>query len=606
MSAINHFKPKIEGRGIRRLNRMPLFVTLGLFGVAVAAIGYTYIQRVNDTHAKPETATPTKTGPVTAADPSEFLAKAPAGSVILPDRPRSFSAPTAPNGSPLPGVMPGTMPANGNFSSAPQAGQLSPEEQERRRQWADYYNARRDISSRREKAAASALDAQTSTRKHGDGDAAAAESNTSVMRNGVMTPAGSSAGLAGLIVPGIRPAATPTNLGAFATNTNGATPSGLTSRLPPSRMPGASSDDPNNQYGKAAYLNLNPDETLSRTREAPASPFEIRQGTVFPAVMIGGLNSDLPGQITAQISEDIRDTATGNYILIPQGSHLVGNYDNGVTYGQERILVVWNRVIFPDGSALTLNKMPGADQSGFSGFYDQVNNHYMRIFGSTVLMSVLSATAQLSQPQAANGANVTPSQTVAGAIGQNVAQSGTALMQKNLGIAPTLWSRPGYPFNVMVTKDIIFNEPWVDDEPSSAPVHHKTHHVQIASTPLNLDPGHSVPGSQSATPVSAPAAVKPEPLWTINAGESLTDAVTRWAGEAGWVVPPHWQTKDHWTILFAAQYRGSFEHAVEWLCSGFTNQAEIPTPIFWPNRVIDLTSTPNPNVAPQSNIGEFQ
>ncbi|MDA8232805.1 MAG: TcpQ domain-containing protein [Magnetospirillum sp.] len=115
------------------------------------------------------------------------------------------------------------------------------------------------------------------------------------------------------------------------------------------------------------------------------------------------------------------------------------------------------------------------------------------------------------------------------------------------------------------------------------------------------------------TPDAPPSvAIPPRPqvwresLWTITAGESLTDAITRWAKTAGWAVPPQWQTRHRWTILFSTEYRGSFEHAVEWLCSGFTNQAEIPTPIFWPNRVIDLTSTPNPNVAPQSSIGEFQ
>ena len=112
-----------------------------------------------------------------------------------------------------------------------------------------------------------------------------------------------------------------------------------------------------------------------------------RLGRSSPGVMLTGVNSDLPGALIAQVSQNVYDTAHGAHLLIPQGSKLYGVYDSRVVYGQSRVLVAWNRLIFPDGSAVTLGAMPGADMSGYSGFHDQVDNHYWRIFGSAVLMS---------------------------------------------------------------------------------------------------------------------------------------------------------------------------------------------------------------------------
>jgi type IV secretory pathway VirB10-like protein len=190
-------------------------------------------------------------------------------------------------------------------------------------------------------------------------------------------------------------------------------------------------------------------------REAALSKFEIRAGTVIPAVMIAGINSDLPGQILGEVRENVFDTATGRYRLIPQGSKLVGRYDSTVSYGQQRVLAVWNRVIFPDGSSLELKGMPGADAGGYSGFNDLVDEHFGRIIGAAVLSSLFAAGIQLSQPQVTNGQNFTPGQTTAGTVGQQVGEAGQAVIQRQLNIAPTLEIRPGYLFNVMVSKDII-------------------------------------------------------------------------------------------------------------------------------------------------------
>lgn len=222
-------------------------------------------------------------------------------------------------------------------------------------------------------------------------------------------------------------------------------------------------EDPNkqdrkDQFAKAAKNGVDPDYSPSQ-KTKPRSPYEVKAGAIIPAVMIGGINSDLPGQVIAQVRENVYDTKSGQFLLIPQGSRLVGLYDAHVAYGQKRILLAWSRIIYPDGSSFDLKGMPGADKGGYAGFFDEVDNHYMKIFGSAVLMSFISAGVQLSQPNngSSSGSNNTPSvsQTVGAALGQQIGQTAMTITQKNLNIQPTLEVRPGYQFNVMVTADMI-------------------------------------------------------------------------------------------------------------------------------------------------------
>jgi type IV secretory pathway VirB10-like protein len=224
-------------------------------------------------------------------------------------------------------------------------------------------------------------------------------------------------------------------------------------------------EDPNLQAEKKDFLKINsqpnPDDYLSASVQKPISPYEIQAGTVIPGVLITGINSDLPGQITGQVRENVYDSITGNYLLIPQGAKVVGLYDSQVAYGQERVLIAWKRIIFPNGNSIDLQGMPGIDLSGYSGFNDQVNNHYTKIFGSVILMSLLSAGAQLSQPQNQSSNllsvnNPTIGQSLAQSLGTNIANTGTMMTQKNLNIQPTLMIRPGYEFNINVTKDMLF------------------------------------------------------------------------------------------------------------------------------------------------------
>lgn len=195
--------------------------------------------------------------------------------------------------------------------------------------------------------------------------------------------------------------------------------------------------------------------------EAPRSPYELRAGFVVPATLISGINSELPGQIVAQVSQDVYDTPVGRYKLIPQGARLVGSYASDVAYGQSRILIAWQRIVFPDGKALDIGAMPGADGAGYGGFRDQVNNHYFRVFSSAFLMSGVTAGVALSQPQTGNAnARPTAGSALSEALGQQLGQATAQMIAKNLNIAPTLEIRPGYRFNVIVIKDMTFSKPY--------------------------------------------------------------------------------------------------------------------------------------------------
>jgi type IV secretion system protein VirB10 len=206
-------------------------------------------------------------------------------------------------------------------------------------------------------------------------------------------------------------------------------------------------------------------EVLQAALRAPVSPYEIKAGTVIPAVLLTGLNSDLPGQLIGQVREPVFDTETGQHLLIPQGARLIGLYDHQVVYGQERVLVAWKRILFPNGASLSLREgMPGTDATGAAGFHDQVNLHLVRVFGNALLLSVISAGVQLSQvPDFGRGfSGPTAGNVLGAAVGQELGQTASELIRRGINIAPTLEIRPGYAFNVMVTQDIVLPGPYDD------------------------------------------------------------------------------------------------------------------------------------------------
>lgn len=187
--------------------------------------------------------------------------------------------------------------------------------------------------------------------------------------------------------------------------------------------------------------------------QKPLSRYEVKAGTIIPAVLITGINSDLPGKLVAQVRENVYDTVTGRYLLIPQGSRIIGTYDSKVIYGQKRVLVVWNRLIYPNGDSIDLQTLIGVDGSGYSGVKDRVNNHYGRLISGIFFTSVFSAGARVAQGEASE--RMTYSELATQGASENVSRVGVRLAEKNMNIQPTLEIRPGFRFNVLVDKDFI-------------------------------------------------------------------------------------------------------------------------------------------------------
>ncbi|KTD14365.1 TrbI/VirB10 family protein [Legionella israelensis] len=203
---------------------------------------------------------------------------------------------------------------------------------------------------------------------------------------------------------------------------------------------------------------------LNSKLENPNSRYELRAGGVIPGVMVSGISSELPGQIIGQVSQNVYDTTTGRFLLIPQGTKLIGIYSSDVSFGQNSVLVAWQRLVFPDGKALDIGSMPGADSAGYGGFRDQVDHHYARIYGSALLMSGI--VAGITYSQTANQSNqIGYNQPTAGnvlsqALGQQLGEVTSQLVSKNLNVSPTIHVRPGYRFNVIVVKDLTFKQPY--------------------------------------------------------------------------------------------------------------------------------------------------
>lgn len=228
----------------------------------------------------------------------------------------------------------------------------------------------------------------------------------------------------------------------------------------PSR-PDELEDEPdlNRQAQKLAFQREKRESVYLDSRlKAPRSDFEIKTGTVIPSILVTELNSDLPGEIVAQVSQNVYDTATGKHLLIPQGAKLFGRYDSQVVFGQGRLLVSWQRLIYPNAHTIELDGMSGHDSEGKAGFSDRVNNHYGRLFGFALLTSTLTAAYQLSQPEDDRSADRLPSdrEVAAGAVGQQMTQLGLEIARRNLRVQPTVEVRKGYRLNVMVNKDVIF------------------------------------------------------------------------------------------------------------------------------------------------------
>lgn len=209
----------------------------------------------------------------------------------------------------------------------------------------------------------------------------------------------------------------------------------------------------NMQDRKTAFLNASTDKrTVSPDRlEAKASPYIVQAGTVIPAALITGIRSDLPGQVTAQVTDAVFDSPSGKYLLVPQGAKLIGQYDSSVAFGQSRILLVWTRIIMPDGNSIVLERQPGADTGGYAGLEDEVDNHWGMLFKAAVLSTLLSVGAEAGTSQDEN--NLV--QAIRSGASNSISQTGQQIVQRQLNIQPTLTIRPGFPVRVIVTRDLV-------------------------------------------------------------------------------------------------------------------------------------------------------
>lgn len=184
--------------------------------------------------------------------------------------------------------------------------------------------------------------------------------------------------------------------------------------------------------------------------QSPPTPYVLQAGSVIEAALITGLRSDLPGQITAQVTANVYDSPRGQFLLIPQGSRLLGEYDSRVAAGQRRILLAWTRLILPDGRSILLEREPGTDQAGYAGLEDGVDNHWDRLFIAAGLATILNIGLEAGEDN-----NDEIAEAIRDGTQDTIGRAGEAIVQRQLGIPPTLTIRPGFPVRVMVTRDLI-------------------------------------------------------------------------------------------------------------------------------------------------------
>jgi type IV secretion system protein VirB10 len=232
----------------------------------------------------------------------------------------------------------------------------------------------------------------------------------------------------------------------------GATP-GTTLAVPAEAPPVDPNAVQNMQDRKLAFVNGPVDRrTVSADRLAnPASPYVVQAGTVIPAALITGIHSDLPGQVTAQVTEHVYDTPSGKFLLIPQGSRLIGQYDSQIAFGQKRVLLVWNRIMLPDGKSIVLERQRGADAQGFSGLEDEVDYHWWDLAKATALSTLLGIGTEL-------GSSDQESDLVRAlrrGSQDSINNTGQQLVRRQLNIQPTLTIRQGFPVRVIVNRDLV-------------------------------------------------------------------------------------------------------------------------------------------------------
>jgi type IV secretion system protein TrbI len=219
----------------------------------------------------------------------------------------------------------------------------------------------------------------------------------------------------------------------------------------------------NEQGRKRAFVDAEPDRrTVSPDRLADkASPYVVQAGTVVAAALITGIRSDLPGQVTAQVTEHVYDSPNGSHLLIPQGARLIGQYDSQVAFGQSRVLLVWNRLIMPDGTSIVLERQQGADAAGFSGLEDEIDHHWGQLFRAAALSTLLGIGTEVGSSDDESDI----AKAIRESAQDSVSDIGQQIVRRQLDVQPTLTIRPGFPVRVIVNRDLVL-KPYDLKEPS--------------------------------------------------------------------------------------------------------------------------------------------
>jgi type IV secretory pathway VirB10-like protein len=437
-----------RGLGVRRLNKVPLYVFIGGVCLVVGAIGYTYRARLQASAAAVHDA---GTQAEAASGGPAVLDGAPETGEI----PSVDSHPTTVSPATQQRLSPPTHAQGGSSDGGqPQVQEDDPAIQARKQAWQIYYQQLAALQQTRQQDANTAMKADTAPNGMTGGGGAAAEPGAVSGGDPQLAQAQGIATQSGAAVPAAYTGGTGVALAPGGFGIGGGYPV-----LPPA------SPDPAGAREKQAFLgqsgNLGQDDTLTATVRDPISPYLVTAGDVIPCVAEVGENSDTPGQFVGRVSRNVYDSATGRFLLIPQNSKVIGTYDNAVTNGQTRIPTVITRIIFPDSSSIPIGAMPAADQVGFAGLHDQVDTHLWEKFGNALILAIGSAGIQLSQGtgQSTNGYNA--QQIGAAAIGQQFGELGQEYARSGLAIPNTLRIRNGYSFVVQVTKDMVLR-PYVD------------------------------------------------------------------------------------------------------------------------------------------------
>ena len=218
-----------------------------------------------------------------------------------------------------------------------------------------------------------------------------------------------------------------------------------------------SDHDPNKQERKESFADSRTDARIyaSGRIETPRSPYQLMAGTIIAAALSTAINSDLPGQVIADVTENVYDTVTGRFLLVPQGSRLLGQYDSQVAFGQRRVLLVWTRIVMPDGSSIVLDRLSGADTEGQAGLEDRVDWHWGRVFAGAAVSTLIGTAAELANPDRGIGQGNTVVVASRQSLQESVNQVGQEITRRNLDIQPTLQIRRGYRVRAIVNKDLV-------------------------------------------------------------------------------------------------------------------------------------------------------